>query len=40
MNKIVRIQIIILLLVTFVLASCGTTNRKCDGGKKIRTEMW
>ena len=31
--------ILIFLCLTFVLASCST-SRKCDGGKKIKTEMW
>jgi hypothetical protein len=32
--------IILLLSATFLFASCGTTNKKCDGGKKIKTQMW
>jgi hypothetical protein len=32
--------IILLLLANFVFSSCSTTNRKCDGGKKIKSEMW
>ncbi len=32
--------IILLLLGTFLFSSCGTTNKKCDGGKKIKTQMW
>ncbi len=31
---------IILSFLFFVLfSSCGTTNKKCDGGKKMKTEM-
>ncbi len=33
-------KIIILFLLGLFLFSCGTTNRKCDGGKKIKTQMW
>ena len=32
----------LILLVTvslFLFGSCGT-SRKCDGGKKIKSEMW
>ncbi len=32
--------IILLLLGSFILSSCATANRKCDGGKKIQSEMW
>ena len=32
--------IILFLLGAFVLSSCGTINKKCDGGKKIKSEMW
>ena len=32
--------IILLLAGTFLCSSCGTTNKKCDGGKKIKTQMW
>ena len=32
--------IILLLLVTFLFSSCGTTNKNCNGGKKIKTQMW
>ena len=32
--------IILLLLGAFLFSSCGTTNKKCDGGKKIKTQMW
>ncbi len=32
--------IILLLLGTFLFSSCGTANKKCDGGKKIKTQMW
>lgn len=31
--------IIFLLLVAFVFSSCGTSNRNCDGGKRMKTEM-
>tara|TARA_B100001142_G_scaffold265234_2_gene269203 strand:- start:10546 stop:10656 length:111 start_codon:yes stop_codon:yes gene_type:complete len=32
--------IILFLLAIFIFPSCGTANRKCDGGKKIKTQMW
>lgn len=32
--------IILLLLGAFFFSYCGTTNKKCDGGKKIKTQMW
>jgi len=30
---------LILLCLNFILSACST-SRKCDGGKKIKTEMW
>jgi hypothetical protein len=32
-------MIIVLLLAVFVFSSCGTSNRNCDGGKRMKTEM-
>ena len=32
--------IILLFLGTLLFTSCATTNKKCDGGKKIKTQMW
>jgi hypothetical protein len=32
--------IILLLLGAFLFSACGTTNRKCDGEKKMKTQMW
>jgi hypothetical protein len=32
--------IILFLLAIFLFSSCGTTNKKCDGGKKMKTQMW
>lgn len=32
--------IVLFLLGVFIFSSCGTTNKKCDGGKKIKSEMW
>jgi len=34
-----RKMVVLLLLASFVFASCGTTSRKCDGGKRMKTEM-
>jgi len=34
-----KIIIITLLILPFILSSCST-SRKCDGGKKIKTQMW
>ncbi len=31
--------IILSFLFLFLFSSCGTTNKKCDGGKKMKTEM-
>jgi len=32
--------IVVFLLAAFVVSSCGTTNKNCVGGKKIKSEMW
>jgi len=32
--------IILFLLGIFLFSSCGITNRNCDGGKKVKSEMW
>lgn len=32
--------VILFLLVAFIFSSCATAHRKCDGGKKIQSEMW
>ena len=29
-----------MLLALFLFSSCAVTNKKCDGGKKIKTQMW
>ena len=31
--------LILILLSSFFLVSCST-SKKCDGGKKIKTNMW
>ena len=33
-------SMILLLLALFLFSSCGITNKKCDGGQKIKSEMW
>ncbi|MBC8510232.1 MAG: hypothetical protein H8D33_01045 [Cryomorphaceae bacterium] len=38
-NNMSKKTILILLCLTFILSACST-SRKCDGGKKIKTEMW
>ena len=35
-----RKSILLIVLALFLFSSCGVTNKKCDGGKKIKTEMW
>ena len=32
--------VFLLMLAAFVVSSCGTTNKYCVGGKKIKSEMW
>ena len=33
-------SILFILLALFLFSSCGVTNKNCNGGKKIKTEMW
>ncbi len=32
--------VILLLLGAFLFSSCGTTNKNCNGSKRIKSEMW
>ena len=38
-NKEMKKVLILILLSSFFLVSCST-SKKCDGGKKIKTNMW